>query len=221
MKLLIATSIFCLTVAHSNANAIFEPYKIIIDRSPFGATSQITRPQTSVENTTNFKPAAEAQFRLSALFQSIDGTIRAGLVGKTNNKSYVLKIEKPEDGIELISADLSKGTATISENGNSFVLELTKVKPSELAAINNSSTTRNAPSSFSERRRQLLERMNKNQPQTEPVEEKPRLRGEELQAHLQNYQMEVIRSGLPPLPIQLTEEMDQQLVDEGILPESE
>ena len=32
--------------------------------------------------------------------------------------------------------------------------------------------------------------------------------------------MEVIRKGMPPLPIPLTKEMDDQLVAEGILPPS-
>jgi hypothetical protein len=41
---------------------------------------------------------------------------------------------------------------------------------------------------------------------------------EEQQKALQEYQMEVIRKGLPPLPIPLTPEMDQQLVTEGVLP---
>lgn len=35
---------------------------------------------------------------------------------------------------------------------------------------------------------------------------------------LQQYQMNTIRSGMPPLPIPLTQEMDDQLVKEGILP---
>lgn len=44
---------------------------------------------------------------------------------------------------------------------------------------------------------------------------------EELEKHLQEYQMDIIRSGGakgPPLPLPLTPEMDQKLVDEGVLP---
>ena len=41
---------------------------------------------------------------------------------------------------------------------------------------------------------------------------------EELQAHLHEKQMEAIRSGKPPLPVPLTREMDDMLVEEGILP---
>ena len=67
--------------------------------------------------------------------------------------------------------------------------------------------------SYAERRRQrMLERQ-------KPVEvPKPMYSGEELEKHLQNYQMEVIRQGLPPLPVQLTADRDAQLVSEGFLP---
>ncbi|HPG01029.1 MAG TPA: hypothetical protein PLE77_13295, partial [Kiritimatiellia bacterium] len=51
-----------------------------------------------------------------------------------------------------------------------------------------------------------------------PPPAQPKYTGEELERHLQEYQMEVIRQGLPPLPIPLTPEMDNQLVNEGVLP---
>ena len=54
------------------------------------------------------------------------------------------------------------------------------------------------------------------EPKLSPEEQ--RLRREEIRANLQDYQMEVIRSGMPPLPIPLTQEMDDQLVSEGVLP---
>ena len=52
--------------------------------------------------------------------------------------------------------------------------------------------------------------------QSELVEQA--LRRAEVRENLREYQMEVIRSGMPPLPIPLTEEMDAQLVAEGVLP---
>jgi hypothetical protein len=51
-----------------------------------------------------------------------------------------------------------------------------------------------------------------------------KLSSEELQRKLQEYQMNLIRSGGqlgPPLPMQLTPEMDAQLVNEGVLPKAE
>jgi hypothetical protein len=41
---------------------------------------------------------------------------------------------------------------------------------------------------------------------------------EELEKNLRELQMKVLREGLPPLPIPLTKEMDDQLVQEGVLP---
>jgi hypothetical protein len=67
--------------------------------------------------------------------------------------------------------------------------------------------------SYAERRRQrMLERQ-------KPVEiPQPKLTGEALEKHLQDYQMQVIREGLPPLPVQLSPDRDAQLVAEGYLP---
>ena len=68
--------------------------------------------------------------------------------------------------------------------------------------------------SYAERRRlRMLERQ-------KPVEiPKPIYTGAELEKHLQEYQMEVIRGGsLPPLPVQLSPENDAKLVAEGVLP---
>ncbi|MCF7818374.1 MAG: hypothetical protein K9M54_10885, partial [Kiritimatiellales bacterium] len=55
-------------------------------------------------------------------------------------------------------------------------------------------------------------------PEPELSPEEQARRRDEIRANLQNYQMEVIRSGMPPLPIPLTQEMDDQLVAEGVLP---
>jgi hypothetical protein len=40
----------------------------------------------------------------------------------------------------------------------------------------------------------------------------------QVQQSLREYQMEVLRQGMPPLPVQLTPEQDDQLVQEGVLP---
>jgi hypothetical protein len=49
----------------------------------------------------------------------------------------------------------------------------------------------------------------------------PDLHGQVLEKHLQEYNMQAIREGAPPLPIPLTPEQDAQLVEEGILPPAE
>jgi hypothetical protein len=51
----------------------------------------------------------------------------------------------------------------------------------------------------------------------EDTDEDELIREAEIQAHLQNYQKELIRQGLPPLPIPLTAKTDAELVHEGTL----
>ncbi len=60
-------------------------------------------------------------------------------------------------------------------------------------------------------------------PEATPVEprltpEEQQRRREEIRKNLQDYQMAVIRSGMAPLPVPLTQKMDDQLVKEGVLP---
>lgn len=50
------------------------------------------------------------------------------------------------------------------------------------------------------------------------VEKKSSLEHDVTESDLEKYQQEVIRKGMPALPIPLTKEMDEQLVREGILP---
>ena len=55
-------------------------------------------------------------------------------------------------------------------------------------------------------------------------EEGPQLTREQLREHLKTYQMDLIRADGklgPALPIPLTKEMDDKLVEEGVLPPQE
>ena len=70
-----------------------------------------------------------------------------------------------------------------------------------------------------------IERMRARRDAAKPLPPPPpKYSGEELQGHLQKYNMELIRAAArgetntPPLPIPLTPEQDAQLVREGILP---
>ena len=68
--------------------------------------------------------------------------------------------------------------------------------------------------SYAERRATRMQQ--RQEPPPPPLQ--PKYTGEALEKHLKEYQMQVIREGLPPLPIPLTPEMDNQLVSEGVLP---
>lgn len=68
--------------------------------------------------------------------------------------------------------------------------------------------------SYAERRQQRLAATGTS---TNPPP-RPRYTGEALKKHLEDYNAEVQRRGLPPLPIPLTPEEDAELVRQGILP---
>ncbi len=63
-----------------------------------------------------------------------------------------------------------------------------------------------------------LSRRQQSMLQQQAARSQPVLSPEETEKRLQDYQMETIRQGLPPLPLPLTKEMDDQLVKEGRLP---
>lgn len=195
----------------AGASTDFNDYEIILSRKPFGATAAIQAGSSASLGT------SPTTYRLSALYEGVDGKTTVGLVNKQTNKSLTLRLNEREDDIELVEADIENNTATIVERGQTFVLELTAAPATTpVATVQRPSSTPNSTqnSRFAERRRRLANRFNRqqdNQEQEQPLE------GEELQEHLKNYQMEAIRSGAPPLPIPLTEEMDRQLVEEGYL----
>lgn len=63
-----------------------------------------------------------------------------------------------------------------------------------------------------------LQKESSGEPSKLTPEERQIMERERVRENLRQYQMEVIRSGMTPLPIPLTQEMDDQLTKEGILP---
>jgi hypothetical protein len=82
------------------------------------------------------------------------------------------------------------------------------------------SVTASAPTRLESYADKLRRRREERERQAAAVPE-VKLSPEELEKQLKEYQMKVIREGLPPLPIPLTKEMDDQLVKEGVLPPQE
>jgi len=89
----------------------------------------------------------------------------------------------------------------------------TNEPPTSVASVRSGKGKSSASTSLSSTGQSLLKMLG----QTEDSEMSP----EEVNALLQEYQKELIRSGQTPLPIPLTPETDQQLVEEGILPAQE
>lgn len=194
----------------SAVHADFGRYQIILDRKPFGVPPPEAPPPP---------PSPSESFarhlRMSALLETDDGGVRIGLINLQNNRSFFLTVGQIEDDIELISASYENEEAVIRKGSEMAVIklqsgEIQPLSPAEQQARLNAPEVRRM--SYAERRA-----ARQQQRQQEPPPE-PKYKGEELERHLREYQMEVIRQGLPPLPIPLTPEMDAQLVAEGVLP---
>lgn len=190
----------------------FDRYQVILDRKPFGTAP----PPEAAAVTIPAQDSFAKNFRMSALLELDDGTVKIGLIDQASNKNFYLAVGDTEEGVELVSADYDKEEAVVRKGSEMAVIklqsgEIQALSPAEQQARLNAPTTRRP--SYAERR---LARQ--QQRQQAPPPEPPKYSGQELERHLQEYQMEVIRQGLPPLPIPLTPEMDQQLVQEGVLP---
>lgn len=196
----------------------FGRYQVILDRKPFGDLPPVS------ENTAppGPPPVSFAQsLRLSMIIEVDDGTKKIGFIDTRTGKPYTMGQGESQDGIEVVSADFEAEEVVLRQGSE---MALMKLQSGEVKSI----TGQNMPSassppamapqsstvapSYAERRR--LRQMEQQPPPPEP----PKYSGEELAKHLQEYQMEVIRQGLPPLPIPLTPEQDAELVREGILP---
>lgn len=199
-------------------DAGFERYQIILDRKPFGDAPPPS--QAPAATTVPLSESFAKMIRMSALIEQDDGSIRVGLIDMSNNENFFLGEGEIVNGVELVSATYEEEEAVLKKGSEMAVIklqsgEIQALTPAEQKERLDQSEKRRL--SYAERRRQRQERRRKAAAPPPPPPE-PIYKGEELQQHLQEYQMEVIRQGLPPLPIPLTEEMDAQLVAEGILP---
>jgi len=191
----------------------FGKYQLILDKQPFGKEP----PEADMVQV----PASQSfarNVRLSMLFKGLDGTTRAGIVYTapgTPPKSYFLTIGEPQDGFEIVEADINTSEAMIKKDNVVAIFKLEAGAQPQSPAPGSGPVTR--VSSIPDRRRALLQKIENQKPEPQPPPE-PQLTGEALQKHLEEVQMDAIRNGLPPLPMQLTPEMDAQLVAEGVLP---
>ena len=196
----------------------FENYRVIIDRKPFGNPPAAEVVPVTISPSESFARS----IRLCGLVEVDGGGIKVGLIDTASNKNFFLGVGDTEEGIELVSADYEAEEAVLRKGPEMAVIKLQSgviqpLTPAEQQARMNAPTGQpgSRRMSYAERR---LARQQQRQQEPPP---QPKYTGEELEQHLKDYQMEVIRQGLPPLPIPLTPEMDQQLVNEGVLPPAE
>jgi hypothetical protein len=205
-----------------------ERYDVIVERSPFGAD-----PLSGTEVADNKVAATlktlEKELRLCFLLEDQSGDVRAGfqnIKAKPGEpKSIMLMAGESFRAMKLLDIDISNSTATLQYQGKPLTFELTKSKATAQAAAKKTEPEKQPQRRFGggfRRRTPPAEQEEAVvQPQPTVPQQSPEeiaLRREEVRKNLEAYQMEVIRSGMPPLPIPLTEEMDNQLVAEGVLP---
>lgn len=198
------------------AEIAFDRYQVILDRKPFGELPPQDTGATMVPKPDSFAKS----LRLSTIIDVDDGaSMKVGFVDTRNGKSYMLKPGESQDGIEVISASWADEEAILRQGEEMALIKLAtgeavEISPAEHQRREQAALQQGRPS-YEERRRMRRAELEREQQEPPP---QPRYTGEDLTKHLQDYQMEVIRQGLPPLPIPLTQEMDQQLQREGILP---
>jgi hypothetical protein len=193
----------------------FADYQGILDRKPFGMPPDRSQ---EPERVVNVSESFAATMQLAGIYELDDGNLRVAVTDKKDNSYFSLMAgEKNEAGIELVDVDYDLETAVLKKGEEVVTLSMKDTAGGKVMSSSEQQDLMKQAEehrlSYAERRRQrMLERQ-------KPVEvPKPMYSGEELEKHLQEYQMEVIRQGLPPLPVQLTADRDAQLVTEGFLP---
>lgn len=226
------------TVAPSLATvADFSRYEVILKRRPFGEppTAEVS---VVAPASTPAGPSFADSLRIVALTYS-QGDVRVGLVDSktTPPKTYFLFIGETQDGIEVVSASYEKEEVVLRKDGNERTLSMAqggRVVESVRTTERPTMSGRPGLASATQPGRRTLPGERTVTPRTlspgrqlriaeerRRLETVPDLDGQVLEKHLQEYNMEAIRSGAPPLPIPLTEEQDAQLVKEGVLPSVE
>jgi hypothetical protein len=220
------TAMFGLVVAAATpasgvVDSSFDRYQVILDRKPFGEALMVA--EQPVAQTVPQSESFAKTIRMSALIEEDDGSIRVGLIDTASNDNFFISEGEIINGVELVSASYEDEEAVLRRGAEMAVIQLQSgevqaLTPAEqkdrLAERDARSATRGRLS-YAERRRARQEARKKA---AEEAAKQPEIPAPDLQKHLQEYQMEVIRQGLPPLPVPLTPEMDAQLVAEGVLP---
>ena len=211
----------------------FDQYKIIIDRKPFGEL-----PAPVVRNPNGDQPPPDSFTKYTRVTSIVkdeeDGTIKVGFVytkDPANPKSYRLRKGTQEDGFTVQEANFEDETADIESGGEVGHFKLGAGPAAMQAGVVSAPppslpTPAFTPPSNTDRPPSYIERRRMREQIQPPMPPSPsRFKtNEELDKHLHNYNMEIIRqhakgdaTAPPPLPIQLTPEEDSQLVREGVL----
>lgn len=209
-----------------------ERYQVIINRAPFGSVASADAQGAAAANAA--AELAARQYRLTMLVDEGSGGACAGIVDAQTQKSYVLfKGEPTPEGMELKEVRMESEEAVIRIGMDIITLKISSgagAMPNAPGSSRMSGVSRSRPYSGrsygppgSSRMITLPSRVAPPPTPVAPVAppappSQPALKGEELEKQLREYNLQNIRSGGPPLPIQLTPEEDAKLVEEGVLP---
>lgn len=120
MKAACTFSLLLLAVGTSFGSTGWERYEPILARSPFGkpeAVEEVAAPAHSAGQ-------LEKLYRLCAIYEGVDGLLRAGVVNRTNNKSTSLMQGEPEEGLELLEVRFESGEALVRNGTEQAWLKL-------------------------------------------------------------------------------------------------
>ena len=200
----------------------FDRYQSILDREPFG---EIKPDLAHKPRLGPVVPPFTKNIKMCAILEDGSG-IQVGFVNVAVRppKSYFLYVGDSEDEITLVRADFTREMALLEKGGDEQWISMAGPVDMAAAFSESSKTPKVAASakSGSSTKRSYAERLRRRREAVRVRKvEPPKLKGEELKKHLENYQMDLIRKGMPALPMQLTPEMDAKLVAEGVLPATE
>jgi len=229
MKSVTAILLIVVAVADSRAAMDFARYAPILERRPFSSPVVEEAPPPPPPVTAQAPPAFVQHLRMVAITESPAG-VRVGVINIREKppRTYFLYVGDSDDGILLADADFDRERALLRKDGEQYWLAMGEAvaSPAPMPAPRAPGVQRAGSSSaeseeesdsalamsYAERRRQRLDEMRRR------AQESRNLSEEEVEKRLRDYQMKLIREGKTPLPIPITEEMDAQLVREGILP---
>jgi len=237
---MILTAIFCTSESYGSAEPDdgFSRYQIIISRKPFGEPP----PEPVKVKEPEVKPQQDSfakTMRVFGINKPEGGALEVGIWDNATKSHFLLNEgESNGDGVKVVSVNFDLEEVTLEKAGEIAVVSLTNqnvavanpkavkgakpgrkigkvaaVKPGTAKKVSNYRTRRQ------ERRAEKLEEVREAvRRKKEAIENAPKYTKEQLRKKLEDYNMEVIRQGLPPLPIELTQAQDDQLVKEGFLP---
>ncbi|MDE0839997.1 MAG: hypothetical protein OSB41_13220 [Kiritimatiellae bacterium] len=221
----------CVTDAFATRGS-YDRYQPIVDRKPFGALPEkpvatgavVVPPEPQFDADNPPKGAFIETLRICAMTET-DFGLRVGIVDIKSKPQavYFLYAGESENGIAVVEADYANERALLRKNDETYWLGMNDVGGASAPAVAAKTVAKAGVTKRTGSKRlsyadRLSRRRKLEADRMEALRKPVQLTGEALQEHLRQMQMDAIRTGKPPLPIPLTREMDDQLVQEGVLP---